>query len=336
MLFQITEHSITGCWYGRRNAEEKAVSSDELYTVLRGFSSWIGQAQHISATKIEDVSSTAPFTVYMKDCASHDSKFMFALWLSSNRDDNQKVYALNVEQAPNTDHVVSRRDFNPGEIPGFPAYIFVDTSRCKLYTLKPHDILNTGRKQFDAAVRYYMEMHHGSIERSIAVEQDGTRIVSLNMVGENGETLSPKFESEIERQPTSSDEIINRCSEIRKVIRIRKLRNLPIAEKRSLLAGMLEFFSASVDDSDIVDSNRVKLEFDVRLTRQEVKKILRHQENNIANEEIGFKFKNDQKVLWANNTIIRKNIEIPLDETDAIVSSANLLAGLEAVRDFIV
>jgi hypothetical protein len=261
---------------------------------------------------------------------------MFALWLSSNRDDNQKVYALNVEQAPNTNHVVSRRDFNPGEIPGFPAYIFVDTSRCRLYTLKPHDILNTGRKQFDAAVRYYMEMHHGSIERSIAVEQDGTRIVSLNMVGENGEPLSPKFESEIERQPTSSDEIIKRCSEIRKVIRIRKLRNLPIAEKRTLLSSMLEFFSASVDDSDIVDSNRVKLEFDVRLTRQEVKKILRHQESNIANEEIGFKFKNDQKVLWANNTIIRKNIEIPLDETDAIVSSANLLAGLEAVRSFIV
>ena len=332
MNFQVTEHTVTGCWYGRREANDRVVQTNELYTILSGFATWVGQARHISETKIADSASTAPFTVYVKDCASNDNDFVFALWLSSNRDGDQSVYALNVEQPPNTTHEVKRKTFGPGEIPGFPAYIFVDASSCKLYTLRPPNIMNTGRKQFDAAVQFYMEMHHATVEREIGVEQDGTRTVSINMVGANGETLAPKFSSEIERQKTATEEILSRYSEIRKIVRIRKLRNLPIVEKRGLFSKLFDFLDTQIDDADISDSNRVKVEFDVRLTRQEVRRIIKHQERNIANEEIGFKFKNDDKMVWANQCIVRKSVDIPIDVEDDIVSSQDLLSGIERVR----
>lgn len=337
MNFQVTEHTVTGCWYGRREANDRVVQTNELYTILSGFAAWVGQARHISETKIADSASTDPFTVYVKDCASSDNDFVFALWLSSNRDGDQNVYALNVEQPPNTAHEVKRKTFEPGEIPGFPAYIFVDASACKLYTLRPPNIMNTGRIQFDAAVRFYMEMHHGTtLERETSVEQDGTRIVSINMIGENGETLAPKFSSEIKRQKTATDEILSRYSEIRKIVRIRKLRNLPLVEKRGLFSKLFDFLETRIDDADISDSNRVRVEFDVRLTRQEVRRIIKHQERNIANEEIGFKFKNDDKMVWANQCIVRKSVEIPIDGEEDIVSSQALLSGIERVRDNVV
>lgn len=60
----------------------------------------------------------------------------------------------------------------------------------------------------------------------------------------------------------------------------------------------------------------MKVEFDVRLTRQEVRRIIKHQERNTANEEIGFKFKNDEKMVWANQCIVRKSVDIPIDESE--------------------
>ena len=336
MNFQVTEHTVTGCWYGRRGANDRIVHTNELYTILSGFAEWVGRASHISETKIADSASTAPFTVYVKDCASNNNDFVFALWLSSNRDGDQNVYALNVDQPPNTTHEVKRTRFDPGEIPGFPAYIFVDAAACKLYTLRPPNIKNTGRTQFDAAVQFYMEEHHATVEREIAVGQDGTRMVSVNMVGEHGETLAPKFSSAIERQKTAMEEILSRYSEIRKIVRVRKLRNIPLAEKKGLFTKLFDFLDSQIDDADISDSNRVKVEIDVRLTRQEVRRIIKHQERNTANEEIGFKFKNDEKMVWANQCIVRKSVDIPIDVEDDIVSSPDLLSGIEQVRGNVV
>ena len=336
MLFEVTQHSVSGCWYGKRPANDREVHSDELFTILSGLAAWIGSAKHISETKIADSSATAPFTVYFKDCASHRKDFVFALWLSSSKDGDQNVYALNVDQPPNTMHKVNRKTFDPGEIPGFPAYIFVDSASCKLYTLRPQNIKNTGRKQFDAAVQYYMEEHHASVEKELSVSQDGTRIVSINMVGENDKPLTPKFCSDIEWQKTSTDEIISRCAEIRKIVRIRKLRNVDPGEKRNLFSKLFDFLDAKIDDVDISDSNRVRVEFEVRLSRQDVRRILKHQEANTQDESIGFKFKNDDKMVWANQSIIRKSIDIPLDGVDDIASSEALISGIETVREDLV
>lgn len=336
MNFQVTGHDVTGCWYGKRSADDRVVHANELYAILSGLATWVGSVRHISETRMPDSTSTAPFTVYVKDCASKGNDFVFALWLSSNKDGDQNVYALNVDQAPNTTHEVKRNTFNPGEIPGLPAYIFVDSAACKLYTLRPPNIINTGRRQFDAAVQYYMEEHHATMEKKINVESDGTRIVSINMVSEKGESLAPKFCSTIERQKTKTDEILSRYSEIRKIVRVRKLRNIPIAEKKGLFSKLFDFLDTTIDDADISDSNRVKVEFDVRLSRQDVNRIIKHQENNSSSEEIGFKFKNDDKLVWANECIVRKCVEIPIDGVDEIVSSKSLLSGIERVREMVI
>ena len=336
MNFQVTVHNVTGCWYGRRSAEDRVVNSNELYTILQGMASWVGNVKHISETKIADSAATAPFTVYVKDCASKGGDSVFTLWLSSNKDGNQIVYALNIDQPPNTEHKVNRKTFDPGEIPGFPAYIFVDSSASKLYTLRPPNILNTGRKQFDAAVQYDMEEHHATLEKKISVDQEGTQLVSINMVSDKGDLLAPKFSSEIEWQKTGTEEILSRYSEIRKIVRIRKLQNVPLAEKKGMFSMLFDFLEAKIDDADISNSNRVKVEFDVRLSRQEVRQVLKHQENNTSNEEIGFKFKNDDKMVWANQTMVKKTVDIPTESADDIVSSEILLSGIERVRETLI
>ena len=119
-------------------------------------------------------------------------------------------------------------------------------------------------------------------------------------------------------------------------MRVRRLRDLPLVEKKGLFSKLFDFLDATIDDADISDSNRVKVEFDVRLTRQEVRRIIKHQEKNSSSEEIGFKFKNDDKMVWANQCIVRKSVEIPIDGTDEVVSSKELLSGIERVRGNVV
>ena len=332
--FVVTQYNIVGCWYGRK-AHDTPVKSEELLSVLDGFCKWVDKTPHMSHTRIGK--DTYPFKVYVKDCASTGHDFLVALWLSSN-ETNANVYAIDENDPPNGTQTVEKKDFGKGKIPGFPAYFFVDADTCRLYTVRPTHLSVNGRAQFDAALKFYMANHAGEIQKSKRVLNDGRIAVELNMVGADGESLVPKFESTLQKVSSATETLKKRFQEIRKIVHTQDISKKPTAEKVSIVKKAFEVIGATIDDnSDVSNSRRIKCEVDVRLTLEEVQEFVKRQDEVKSNERFGFKFKGDPKTMWADTCIAKKEIELSVKaKEDMPLEAKNLLEAIEVKRPNVV
>lgn len=332
MKFVVTRYQITGCWFGRRHSE-KGVNSDELNLILSGFKNWVDGASQTTATRIY---GTQPFAVYVKDCDSQGLDYVVSLWLSS-ADQNENVYAISGDDPPNGEQHIEVLHGEDGSIPGTPAFFFVDAQHNTLYTIRPEKSRVSGKPQFDAAIRYYMAHHAQVLTRSRGVDDDGTSVVTINMYDEDGELLTPKFESELQKNPTVASEMLRRSSDIRKIVRVQNIAKKPIVEKQRLINRMLEFIGASIDQDDASKSRRIKCEVDVRLTREEVEKVIQRQAECASEEKIAFKFENDSKLKWVDRCIARREVDLPVDvDGPQSLTSQRLLEAIEQKRNDIV
>jgi len=328
MNFVVTRYNITGCWFGKKPPRTQ-VDALVLKTILSGFDVWVDTSIRMADTL---VSGTAPFRVFVRDSESQGSDFAVSLWLSAT-DGDDNVYAINGDDPPNGEQRVEVLRSEDGGIPGTPAFFFVDTGNKALYTMRPDNIRISGKPQFDAAMRFYMEHHAQRIHRNISVDEEGVFVESLNMIGPDGEYLKPKFESELQRNPTRAEEILRRCNDIRKLIRVQDLSKKPVAERQQAVMNLLALFNAGVSEEDASESRRIKCEVDVRMSREEVEDIIRRQAECGSDEKIAFKFKGDSKPMWADECIARRKINLDVG-TDAPqrLKASDLLHAIEACR----
>ena len=332
----ITKYRITGCWYGRKKADTP-VKSEDLLSVVSGFCKWVDNAQHMSHTFIR--ASTYPFKVYVKDCATNNHDFLVALWLSSQEKD-ANIYAINENDPPNGSQTVEKTKFGKGKIPGFPAYFFIDSDACILYTIRPKHLQVNGRAQFDAALRFYMAQYAGKIEKQKSVQEDETISVALNMIGKDGEALQPKFESTLQKVPSATQELKRRFHEIRKIVHTQDISRKTQDEKASIVRNAFRIIGADLEkftSRDVSDSRRIKCEVDVRLELEEVEQLIQRQDEVKSNERFGFRFKGDSKTVWADSCIAQKELDIPIEVSgDMPIGAAMLLSALEAKRDKVI
>lgn len=332
MKFVITRYLVTGCWYGRKRSDTP-VKPCELNAILTGFNSWVNAATHITQTKI---SGTEPFKVYVKNSHASGTDYAVCLWLSST-DSNENVYTIRGDDPPNGEQSAEIISFGEGTIPGTPAFFFVDAAHNALYTMRPEKIRINGKPQFDAALRSFMTYHGGTIPRTQRVDGDGTDVVELNMVGPDGETLKPKFESELQKNPTMAEEILRRHNEIRKIIRVQDISKKTVEEKRGMIRRLCELLDADVSDDNVSDSKRIKCEIDVHLTREEVEKLIQRQGEAGSEEKFAFKFKGDSKQVWADQCIARKVVDLSIDaDGPQDITARKLLAAIEQSRGIVV
>lgn len=333
MRFVITEYNITGCWYGRRPVDTP-VDSHVLKTILQGFCSWVNGVAHMSHTKVSGV--TAPFTVHVRDCASHGNDFMVVLWLSSSRQGDD-IYAISADDPPNGMQQINVQHVPDGSIAGFPAFFFVDSDHNRLLTFRHEKIRTNGRPQFDAAMRDYMSLHSNELQRSRSVDDEGENVVTIEMCGADGELLNPKFESEVRERQAEKADILRRANEIRKIIRVQDISKKPIDEKKSAVRRLFSLIGASIEHEDVSDARKIRCEIDVHLTREDVENIIRQQSDSPGDERYAFEFKGDSKKVWADKCIARRSVDIDLSSTGPQDLTARaFLDAIEARRDSIV
>ena len=333
MKFIITEHNITGCWYGRRPAGT-SVDPLALRVILQGFCSWVNGVAHMSHTKISG--ATAPFTVHVRDCASHESDFMIVLWLSSSRPGDD-VYAISADDPPNGTQQVDVHHVPDGSIAGIPAFFFVDAANNRLLTFRHEKIRTNGRPQFDATMKDYMLLHSDELQRNHRVDDDGTNVVSIEMRGPDGELLKPKFESEVKENRAETAEILRRSGEIRKIIRVQDISKKPVEEKKAAARQLFSLMGASIEHEDVSDARKIKCEIDVHLTREDVENIIRQQSDASGDERYAFEFKGDSKRVWADKCIARRTIDINFSaDGPQNLTARDFLDAIEARRNNIV
>lgn len=332
MRFIVTRYNISSCWFGRKSSDT-TVDPHVLNTIMSGFCKWVSDSTHMTQTM---VNGTNPFKVYVKDCAQAGTDYAVGLWLSS-ADRSENVYAIKGDDPPNGEQHVEVLSCSNGNIPGMPAFFFVDATHNALYAVRPEKIRINGKPQFDAAIRFYMAHHAGTIERQRRVENDGTTVVELNMVNEDGETLQPRFGAELQKNPTVTEEILRRSDEIRKIVRVQDLSRKSVQDKRTAIGSILSLMGANLSgDEDVSDSRKLRCEIDVRLTRDEVERIIQRQGES-SDERIGFRFRKESKPTWADTCLARKTITLNLDvEGPQEITARDLLEAIEQNRSLVV
>lgn len=332
MKFVITRYLVTGCWYGRKRSST-LVNPFELNAILTGFNTWVNAATHITQTKI---SGTEPFKVYVKNSHANGTDYAVCLWLSS-ADSNENVYTIRGDDPPNGDQSAEVISVEDGKIPGTPTFFFVDAEHSALYTMRPEKIRINGKPQFDAALRFFMARHGGMIPRTQCVDSDGSDVVELNMVGPDGEALKPKFESELQKNPTVAEEILRRHNDIRKIIHVQDISKKPVEVKRRTIRRLCELLDADVSDDNVMESKRIKCEIDVHLTRDEVEKLIQKQGEAGSDEKVAFKFKGDSRQVWADQCIARKIVDLVIDaDGPQDITARKLLNVIEQNRSIVV
>lgn len=337
MKFVVTKYRIVGCWYGRKIPGQE-VESNCVKDILSGFCQWVRGIPHISDAEIK-CDGCRPFRVFVKDCAISGDDYLVALWLSSTNRDGD-VYAIDMNDPPNGVQNIARTQVKKGMMAGAPAYYFVDSAGCCIYTMRPTYALVNGRAQFDAAMRFYMARHAGKLEKEKKVSDEGTIDLFLNATGADGESLIPKFESALEKVPSAIDELKKHYHKIRKIVHIQNIARKSEDEKRSIISKVLKLFEADIEsmsESEVSSSRRVKCEVDVRLEASDVDRIIARQAEASGKERFGFMMDGSQKTHWADTCIARKEVDLKIEEPLGIPPGAkDVLSAVESNRSGIV
>lgn len=325
--FIFTEYNIEHCWYGVKRG--KNPEQHKLHALFCGFNGWIRSVKDIEKTRVV-AEDTKSYHVYVKDSDFKGSKFVIILWLSNTAiKKSNSVVGLKLSDRPGAGAGIKKTDLGKDFLAGVPVYFYVNTDTGKLFTMRPDGALLTGHPQFDACMRYFMKHHYGLLQKVIIKSKDGSELeVSIDNLDKDGNELEPNFISAMESKKSEQKKILTRAASIRKLVHCITVFNKPLEEKRRVFSFMRDLLDAEISDPEIKDSERIKYEVDISVTKEKLQEILERQNNAPRGERIGFKMKKENSVIWADQCISRKEIALPLME-DKVYSSLELLSVIE-------
>ena len=308
VLFQITAFEITNC-LGREEPRQDAILKS-----LSGFTEWVNLAKHVEDTLIEGSQG-----VYVKDVAHSNSTFAVVLWKRNSV--RNTTYALSKNDPPNGTASISRKKFDADFIPGDPLYFVISSARKRLYTLRPPFAIRTGRVDLEDAVKFYITHHSEFVKRRTKME-NGIETVSR----ENGSSWRPVFKSKLVKNEAAIKEIIEKRESIRKLVKEVSLKSHDKAARDRFLRPVVAMFSVKLAEDEFDNARKVRCEVDVGLNEEQIQRIVDKQENAPDSQRIGFKFKKDQTIHWADTCIDREKIMLAVNENSEVFSAKALLA----------
>jgi hypothetical protein len=331
--FSFTEYNIDHCWYGSKR--NKAVDPDALYSLFYSFDKWVMGAPHITHTHVTGV-DTKSYHVYVKDVAHLEGDFMAILWLSNaSLTKSNKVVGLKLSDKPGASASIDTTNLKTGFLPGLPVYFYICSKTSQLYTVKPEGSIVTGRQQFDACIRYFMTYHSDKLPKTIETLPSGEKLVTISNKDSEGNTLSPNFVTSLETTKALRSKIESKAGDVRKLIHTMSTARKTKDEKKSIFDWIMTYTDMKISDAEIEEAQRIKYEVDICLTKEHIKDILDKQANAKKGERFGFRLKNSNATIWADEHISRREIDVPIKE-EVVYTASSLLSAIEKVRASVV
>lgn len=305
--FQITAFEITNC---RLDCEEPIENA--VLKAFSGFAKWVNSAEHVEDTLIEGAQG-----VYVKDVAQLSGIFSIVLWKQNGA--RNTTYALSKSDPPDGTASISSKRFGSDYIPGDPLYFIVNSETKRLYTLRPPFAVRTGRIDLEDAVKFYMMNHSEFVKKTIGIE-NGIETVFC----EPASPLRPAFNSKLVRNDAALKDIIAKRESIRKLVKEVSIKSHDGTMRTKVLRPLVAMFSGKLAENEFDNARKVRCEVDVGLNEEQIISIVDEQENS-PSQRVGFKFKNDSTIHWADKCIDRQKVPLTFDENTGVFSANNIL-----------
>lgn len=317
--FQVTGFQVEDCRYGKNQS-----SKDAFEKVLCSFTEWVNATEHVKDTSIENAQG-----VYVKDVAKQGNVFAIVLWKASGA--RNTTYALSKSAPPNGSSAsISKKNFAPDFIPGDPLYFMAFPERQKIYTLRPPLAMRTGREDFEKAIRFFM-LNHLGLRKSLHLERN-IELFDYEPDAQSASLPPPIFKTKLVRNKTALSDLIQNCHSIRKLVQEVPLKGRDKTFRDKILEPLIAVFSERLAKTEFENIRKARYELDVELDERQVQEILDAQENVSDGQRVGFKYKKDDTMHWADTYIDRRNLPLTFEEDTGVFSAKSILdAALEAM-----
>ena len=317
--FQLTRFHITACHYGRFS-KLTLDRSTMLSGLIRGFCNWVETAQHLEDTLIADGESE----VYVKDVAMKDSLCCVVLWSKTGNGDMS--LAVSKKEPPRKMGTIKKKEWGDDLIPGEPFYFLLDSVKESLWTLRPPAAQRTEREALERSLRFYMLHYADAYAREVYKEsgEDVFHTVMIRPKDEKGGDL-PHFSSEMAKRGQTLDELVKHAEKIKKLVHIVMFKNLNLRQRTKIVDRFTPLFTSTrFSNQQVRDVKRVKYEIDVRLSGEDVRRIIERREY-ARDGRIGFIPTGSPSPVWADENIIRLDKTLSLPDNVDVFAAEDLL-----------
>lgn len=231
---------------------------------------------------------------------------------------------------------VSLMEVPEGGIPGFPCFFYFLPSKSIVIAIRFDGQTHTAQP----ALARYMSEFMAKFSSHVVLSEEGDEIqIAGYTQGERSAVLQnvrPHYKTSVARMQQKIQWLKENCASIRKLVR-RDHLSIGVAAHYTRLQAIWSWLGIAQPAPPVSGSVNFDFQMDCSIDEAEFDQLVafEEQEHNLDNN-IGFMMKGDNTVYWLSHALVKQEIEIDAQRTDAgLVNTAELLAAMGAKRQAI-
>lgn len=320
---KITLYNVKRCGYYTGRGTQPLFG--DLTQVLPALQRWV-EGKQLAATKTYEPAEDSPLLpAYLMGMDSFRGSYLLTLWNQVPDTDGQMPSVSADSQVGHAE--VHMNEIEPGSIPGFASYFWIDPQAGTVASVKFHHLLG-GVHQFNHYLQGYMRSSSPWCVYEDPAGDEDLRLVGYRAAAaDDPQDLFPRFQATMVTKRGPRQELLDNVSNITKVHRktVLKLnRPEPVAVFQRLLR--LAGLSGVPAHRDQV---KLAYEMPVQLTRDELEEIIdSHDAEDFTSdwEDVGLQLRGEANVKWLNRAIARDDFDLDVERDNAEVVNGPSLA----------
>lgn len=327
-----TFYNVKRCGYydGRSQSPEFGLLSE----MLEGLRAWaIGK--ELAATKTYEPNGDAGvLPSYLMDIRPQGECWLLTFWNQVPSTQGKMPSVSGNSRVGNPQ--VYMNDIEPGSIPGFASYFWVDVEQQVIASIRFHHLMG-GMAQLSEFIQGFL----GFCSPWCAYQDIEAPDADLTVIGyrsaEEGaeiQDLIPRFNTSLVLKPGSRQFLRDNVTAIRKVHR-RTVLQLNRVPEQTIWQSLLRVTGLSQPPQH-KDQIKLKFEMPVSLTLAQLEEVIaEHDRTEYSTEweDVGLQLTGDDKIHWLNKVMARESFDLDVVRDNLeVVNAASLAAELSRIR----
>lgn len=265
--------------------------------------------------------SSEELPTYLLNIARHGSCWVIALWNEVPSSDSTVASVSRTSRVGQPQ--IHGNPIAAGSIPGFPTYFLCLPNHDLVATLKHEDRV-TGLSGFKNYLSTFQEM--GTSIADVEFDRDDLsryEVRGYRLTDGQVKSLHPRFELQLLRSGTQRAAILSKHAQIRKVIRVKEMDPTSRIDRTLYQRGLAWL---GLTNKPIAERFRVRQEFDVELSQEEVATVIDGVGDDLEREknDVGFLVRGEASTIWLSGSILGHQIRVDAVQEDGVFDAANL------------
>lgn len=264
------------------------------------------------------------------------SLYLLTLWNETNQNEGS-IFSINHASIGLGENLlINETNLPEDSIPGFATYFLFSPLDNKVAVIKFRHTALLGKQQLE----FFLQNFIAKYSDYVVYQEDEVQNFEIMGFRLNNmqfpQQLKPKFKTSILRLPTISQNIIERCDDIRQMI-VHKNIQSRIQDNQGFLMSLFSWLTR-VEYQPQSHDLHIRTEINITPTLENLQQTITNwlDGSHEHNENLGFKFKGGgDRITWIDSMIAKQEVEIDVMRlNNEIIISESLLSALESVVSF--